>query len=728
MKVTPNYTRRQFVDALAQRVLIYDGANGTMLQAMELTAEDFGGERYNGCYDYLAVTRPAAIESVHRAYFQVGVDVVETNTFRANPITLAEYGLESQAYQINKAAAAVARRVADEFSTPGQPRFVAGSIGPSGMLPSADDPTLSAVTYDQLVENFRQQARGLIDGGADVLLIETSQDILEVKATIQGIQLAYQDTGEVVPIQCQVTLDTSGRMLLGTDIASALTILEKLPIAVIGLNCSTGPEHMREPVSYLGEHATLPVSAIPNAGLPLNVDGKAVYPLEPDPYAEAMAEFVTRHHISVVGGCCGTTPEHLKKLVQKIHAHPSPPRPHKDAARLSSSIKAIEMAQEPRPFLIGERLNATGSRAFKRLLLSGDWDAMVEIAREQMEGGAHALDVSVAVTENPDEVGLMTTLVKRLAMSVEAPLVIDTTEPEVMEAALKVAAGRAMLNSTHLEAGPEKLHQVLRIARQHNAAVLILTIDEQGMAKSVERKLEVARRIYHIAVDDFGFAPEDLVYDALTFPLTTGDPEFANSAVATIEAIRQIKSELPGVFTSLGVSNVSFGLTPAARPVLNSMMLHHAVQAGLDMAIVHASKVKPYAEIPQEERQLMEDLIFNTRPDALQRVIEFYQNVVVTEDQAADPTEGMSPEERLHWSILHRHKEGVEEAIDEIIARKDHPSDHFCQRPLLRGQYPQQHLAAGHERGRRQVRCRGADPAVRAAVCRGHEEDRHPPG
>ncbi|HAY85256.1 MAG TPA: methionine synthase, partial [Chloroflexi bacterium] len=285
---------------------------------------------------------------------------------------------------------------------------------------------------------------------------------------------------------------------------------------------------------------------------------------------------------------------------------------------------------------------------------------------------------SVAITENPDELGLMTALVKRLAMSVEAPLVIDTTEPEVMEAALKVAAGRAMLNSTHLEAGPEKLHQVLGIARQHNAAVLILTIDEQGMAKSVERKLEVARRIYHIAVDDFGFAPEDLVYDALTFPLTTGDPEFANSAVATIEAIRQIKSELPGVFTSLGVSNVSFGLTPAARPVLNSMMLHHAVQAGLDMAIVHASKVKPYAEIPQEERQLMEDLIFNTRPDALQRVIEFYQNVVVTEDQAADPTEGMSPEERLHWSILHRHKEGVEEAIDEIIARKDHASDHFC--------------------------------------------------
>ena len=676
MKPIRTYTRTKFLDALKQRVLIYDGANGTMLQAMNLTAEDFGGEQYEGCYDYLAVSKPEAVEAVHRAYFEVGVDVVETNTFRSNPLTLSEYGLGERAFEINQAAASVARRVADEFSTPEQPRFVAGSIGPSGMLPSADDPTLSAITYDQLVELFRVQAGGLIAGGVDVLLIETSQDILEVKATIDGIQRAYADTGESVPIQCQVTLDTSGRMLLGTDIASALTILEKLPIEVIGLNCSTGPEHMREPIGYLGEHSALPVSAIPNAGLPLNVDGQAVYPLEPDPYAEAMAEFVTKHNISVVGGCCGTTPTHLKRLVEKIHDHPSPPRPQKDASKLSSSIKAVDMTQEPPPFLIGERLNATGSRVFKRMLLAKDWDAMVELAREQIEGGAHALDVSVAVTEDPDELGLMTDLVKRLAMSVEAPLVIDTTEPEVMEAALKVAPGRCLLNSTHLEAGPGKLNQVLEIAKRHNAAVLILTIDEQGMAKTVERKLEIARRIYDIAVNQFGFAPEDLVYDTLTFPLSTGDPEFNDSAIATLEAIKAIKRELPGVFTSLGVSNVSFGLKPAARLVLNSMMLHHAVQAGLDMAIVHASKVRPYAEIPEDERQMMEDLIFNRRPDALQRVIEFYENVQVAEDEDINPTEGMGPEERLYWSILHRHKEGVEDAIDEIIARKDKGSDH----------------------------------------------------
>ncbi len=676
MRKIEEFTQPGFAQALNERVLIYDGANGTMLQNMHLTAEDFGGEQYNGCFDYLAITKPEVIAEVHRAYYQVGVDVVETNTFRANPLTLQEYGLGEQAYAINKAAASVARGVAEEFSTPDQPRFVAGSMGPTGKLPSADDPTLSDVTYDELVEIFRVQARGLIDGGADVLLIETSQDILEVKAAIQGIQKAFEDTGEVLPIQCQVTLDTSGRMLLGTDIESALTILEGMPIDVVGLNCSTGPEHMRQPVSFLGEHATLPVSAIPNAGLPLNVDGEAVYPLQPEPYAEAMTEFIEKFNVSVVGGCCGTTPAHLEKLVARVKAHPSPKRPAKDEPRLSSSIRAIDMAQEPRPLLIGERLNATGSRIFKRLLLAEDYDSMVEVAREQINGGAHALDVSVAITENPDEIGLMSKLVKRLAMSVEAPLVIDTTEPDVMEAALKIAPGRCLLNSTHLEAGPEKLKTVLSIAKRHNAAVLILTIDEDGMAKTVERKLEVAKRIYHIAVDEFGFRPEDLVYDTLTFPLSTGDPEFANSAVATLESIRKIKKELPGVFTSLGVSNVSFGLSKAARPVLNSMMLHFAVQAGLDMAIVHASKIKPYAEIPQEERTLMEDLIFNKREDALQRVIEYYQDVVVTEEEDSDPTEGMTPEQRLYWSILHRHKEGVEEAIDEIIERKDKGTDH----------------------------------------------------
>jgi 5-methyltetrahydrofolate--homocysteine methyltransferase len=678
------YTRRAFMDALAQRILVYDGAMGTSLQKLNLTAEDYGGEKYNGCPDYLNITKPEAPATVHRSFLEVGVDVIETNTFRSNRLTLGEYGLGERTIEINMAAAQLARKLADEFSTPEQPRFVAGSMGPSGKLPSADDPTLSDISYDDLVDIFREQAVGLIRGGVDVLLIETSQDILEVKAIITGIQKAFEETGEVLPIQCQITLDTTGRMLLGTDIAAALTILEGMPIDIIGLNCSTGPEHMRQPIAFLGEHARLPVSAIPNAGLPLNVDGEAVYPLEPQPYADAMVEFVVKNNISIVGGCCGTTPEHLKLLVEQIHNHPHPPRPAADEARLSSSIQAIAMQQVPPPLLIGERLNATGSRQFKRLLMNEDFDAILEMGREQIAGGAHALDVSVALTERPDETYLMSKVVKKLAMGIEAPLVIDSTEPEVMEAALKLAPGRCLLNSTHLEAGRPKMDRVFSMAREHNAAVLCLTIDESGMAKTAERKLDIARRIHDIAVNEFGFRPEDLVFDVLTFPLSTGDVEFNNSAVETINAIREIKQQLPGVFTSLGVSNVSFGLTSQARNTLNSMMLHFCVEAGLDMAIVHASKVKPYAEIPQEERDLMEDLIFNKRTDGLQRVIQFYQEHTAEEEAgAADPTEGMTPEQRLHWSILHRHKEGVEAAIDEVISRNEFPSKHEAAVHLL---------------------------------------------
>ena len=473
-------------------------------------------------------------------------------------------------------------------------------------------------------------------------------------------------------------------MLLGTDIAAALTILEGMPIDVVGLNCSTGPEHMRQPVSYLGEHTHLPVSVIPNAGLPLNVDGEAVYPLEPEPYAKAMVEFIEKNNVSVVGGCCGTTPEHLRLLVEQVHGRAHPLRPAADEARLSSSIQAIAMQQVPPPLLIGERLNATGSRKFKRLLMDEDFDGILEMAREQIGGGAHALDVSVALTERADEDYLMAHVVKKLAMGVEAPLVIDSTEPDVMEVALKLAPGRCLLNSTHLEGGRTKLDRVFGIARRHNAAVICLTIDEGGMAKTAKHKVEIARRIHDIAVNEFGFRPGDLVFDVLTFPLSTGDTEFNNSAVETINAIRAIKQQLPGVFTSLGVSNVSFGLTPQARNTLNSMMLHFCVQAGLDMAIVQASKVKPYAEIPEEERTLMEDLIFNKRPDALQKVIEYYQQHAPTEEEeAGDPTEGMTSEERLHWSILHRHKEGVEDAIDEVISRKDHANDHEAAVDLL---------------------------------------------
>jgi 5-methyltetrahydrofolate--homocysteine methyltransferase len=672
------YTNRRYLDSLEQKVLVFDGAMGTSLQVQNLTAEHFGGEQYNGCNDYLVISYPEAVEKVHRSFLEVGVDVLETNTFRSNRITMQEYGLQDRVIEINETAARLARRIADEYAKrTGQPRFIAGSIGPSGKLPSANDPQLSDVTFDDLSEVFREQAVGLIRGGVDVLLIETSQDILEVKAAITGIHKAFEETGIYLPIQAQVTLDTTGRMLLGTDVNAALAILEGMGIDVIGLNCSTGPEHMREPIRVLGENATLPVSCIPNAGLPLNVDGQAVYPLEPEPFANDMYEFVTKHKISVVGGCCGTTPEHLKLLVDKLNAHPHPERPAHATPQLASAMSAIAMRQDPPPTLLGERLNAQGSRKFKRLLLEEDYDSILEIAREQVEFGAHALDISCAVTERPDEVELMRNVVKKLEMGVDVPLVIDTTELDVLETALKTAPGRCLINSTHLESGREKADKVFKLAKEHNAAVIVLTIDEAGMAKTREKKLEVAQRIYDIAVNDHGLKPQDLVYDALTFTLATGDEEFVNSAIETIEGIRLIKQNLPGVMASLGVSNLSFGLAPHARPVLNSVMLYHCIQAGMDMAIVNPAHITAYPDIPQEEKDLAEDLIFNRRADALQRYIEYYETVTPTEQAGAvDPTKDMTPEQRLHWKILHRHKEGVEADIDEIIGRGDFPTKH----------------------------------------------------
>ena len=670
------YTNRRYLDALETKILVFDGAMGTSLQVQNLTAEHFGGEQYNGCNDYLVISYPEAVEKVHRSFLEVGVDVLETDTFRSNRITMKEYGLQDRVIEINETAARLARRLADEYSTivnqksEIQNRFVAGSIGPSGKLPSANDPELSNVSFDELADVFREQAVGLIRGGVDLLLIETSQDILEVKAAITGCHKAFDETQVYLPIQAQVTLDTTGRMLLGTDVNAALAILEGMGIAVIGLNCSTGPEHMREPIRILGENSTLPVSCIPNAGLPLNVDGQAVYPLEPEPFANDLYEFVTKYNISVVGGCCGTTPAHLKLLVDKLNGLPHPSRPLHATPQLASAMSAISMRQDPPPTLLGERCNAQGSRKFKRLLLEEDYDSILEIAREQVEYGAHALDISCAVTERPDEVELMRKVVKKLEMGVDVPLVIDTTELDVLEAALKTAPGRCLINSTHLESGRDKADKIFKLAKEHNAAVIVLTIDENGMAKTREKKLEVAKRIYDIAVNEHGLKPEDLVYDALTFTLATGDEEFANSATETIEGIRLIKQNLPGVMASLGVSNLSFGLAPHARPVLNSIMLYHCVQAGMDMAIINPAHVTAYADIPADEKELAEDLLFNRRADALQRYIEYYEKVTpTTEATLADPTEGMTPEQRLHWKIVHRHKEGVEADIDEIIRR-----------------------------------------------------------
>jgi len=665
------YTNRKYLDLIQKQIVVFDGAMGTSLQIQNLTAENFGGERTNGCNDFLVISYPQAVEKVHRSFLEVGVDVIETCTFRANRLTMTEYGLQDRILEINRAAASLARKVADEYSRNDRQRLVAGSIGPTGKLPSMNDPELSNITFDELADIFREQAVGLIQGGVDLLLIETSQDILEVKAAILGIQQAFELTNTWLPVQAQVTLDTTGRMLLGTDISAVDTILEGFPIDVIGLNCSTGPDFMRDPIQQLTEQTGLPVSCIPNAGLPLNIDGQAVYPLKPEPFAEALTEFVTKFGVNVVGGCCGTTPQHLQVLVQSVKGIQPAARQVAGIPRLASSVQSSSMQQEPAPFLIGERLNSQGSRKFKQVLIAEDYDSMITIARDQIDSGAHGLDLCVALTERADESTLMRNVIKTLGPVVKVPFIFDSTEPEVLETALKTAPGRSLINSTNLEAGRTKADKIFALAKKYNAAVIVLTIDEQGMAKTADRKLEIARRIFDIATKDHGLQAGDLVFDDLTFTLATGDPEFSQSAIETLEGIRQIKTNLPGVLTSLGVSNISFGLKPAARAVINSSMLYHAVQAGLDMAIVNPAQITPYSDIPEEERELANDLIFNRRPDALQRLIEHFEKTgddLQKNHTQVSPLEGLSAAERIHWKILHRIKDDVEIELDELLA------------------------------------------------------------
>ncbi len=682
--------RSAYLDALSQGILVYDGAMGTNIQRWHLTAEDYGGKSLEGCNDNLVLTRPDVIQSIHESFLAVGCDVVETCTFQSTPRRLTEWGLGDKTRDININAARLARAACDKYSTPDKPRFVAGSIGPTGMLPSSSDPVLSAITFEELAENYYWQAKYLVEGGVDVLLVETAQDILEVKAAITGFERLFAETGKRTPIQAQVTLDTSGRMLLGTDMASALTTLEALPVDVIGLNCSTGPEHMREPVRFLSDAARRPLSVIPNAGLPLNTGtGDAVYPLEPGPMAAQLQEFVEKYGVRIVGGCCGTTPEHLEAIVKAVAPfrnqaplHPVPLAPGSLSSdrgpepRVSSAMRATTLRQTPAPLLVGERVNSQGSRKMKRLLLADDYEGILEVARDQVDAGAHVLDVCVALTERADEAAQMSAVVKLLSMSVETPLMIDSTEANVIEAALEHVPGRAIINSINMENGRKRIDSVVPIAKKHGAALVALTIDPIGMAKTRERKLEIAKQIHDIVVGEYGLASEDLIFDALTFTLATGDEEWLPSAKETIEGIRLIKKELPGVMTILGVSNVSFGLSLEARGVLNSVFLHHCVEAGLDAAIVNPAHITPYAEIGEEERGLANDMVWNTRPDSLQRLIEHFsergpgaggQGVV----EAADPYEGLSAEQRVHKMVLTRKKEGIEDALDAAGVRQN---------------------------------------------------------
>ncbi len=695
---------------LQERVLIYDGAMGTQLMALDLSAADFGGERYLGCNEALVLTRPDVIRDIHVAYLQAGADVVETDSFTASRLKLDEYDLGEKTYEINRRAAELAREACDALATPDWPRFVAGSMGPTGMLVSSSDPSLSKITFAELADIYGEQARALVDGGVDVLLLETMQDLLELKAAIAGIVREFDRGMRRVPIQAQPTLITEGRMLLGTDIRAIVATLDALPVDVIGLNCSTGPSQMRDSVRYLGETSRCFVSVIPNAGLPLmGPKGETIYPETPEELARELADFVKEFRVNVVGGCCGSTPEHISALRESI-AKVAPesgatrvsvrgalnepgsqdgengeegsrsnamdgiatngPRIDTRAQHVASAMTAVALEQEPRPLLVGERINSQGSRKIKRLLLADDYDEIMLVAREQVEGGAHVLDVCCALTERTDEDVQMRELVRRLAQSIEAPLMIDSTEPRVMQVALENYPGRAILNSVHLEAGRAKMDVVLPLAKEHGAAVVALTIDESGMAKTAQRKLEVARRIYDIVVGEYGLPPGALIFDDLTFTLATGDAEFLTSAVETIDGIRLIKRELPGVLTSLGVSNVSFGLKPAARAALNSVFLHHCVEAGLDLALVHAKEITPYAEIDPDVRALCDDLVFNRRADALARFIEHFESAAgtaQTQSDAVDEEAALPIEAQIHNAILRRRKDGIEAKIDVAL-------------------------------------------------------------
>src|SRR6188472_190020 len=656
---------RDFLAAARDRVIVFDGGMGATLEAFDLSLED-DYKLPGRAHEVLVLNRPDVIEGVHSSMVEAGAEVVETDTFQASRLKLDEWGLAEHTLEINRKAAEIARKAV------GEDRFVAGSIGPTGFLPASEDPSLGQIRFRELVEVFAQQAQGLLEGGVDLITIETAQDILEVKAAIFGAREAFKTTGRSTPIQASVSLlPNGGKMLLGTDISSVLTTLEALKVDVIGLNCSTGPEDMRDAIRFLGELSPLPVHCIPNAGLPLQgPDGETVFPEQPGPLADALGEFVERYGVTIVGGCCGTTPDHVRAIHERCAGHPVGERPAPRPPHVSSMIAAAPLVQEPRPTLVGERVNSQGSRRAKELLLADDYDGLARVAEDQVEGGAHVLDLCVALTERTDEDEQMRLVAKKVSLTQPAPIQVDSTEPEVIETALDQIPGRAIVNSVNLEAGRAKLDRVVPIAIEHGAALIALTIDEVGMAKTAERKLEIARRIRDLVCNQHGMDPELLIFDALTFTLTTGDEEWKPSAVETIEGIRLIKQELPGVKTSLGVSNVSFGIGLPARSVLNSVFLAHCVEAGLDLAMVNPNHITPYAEIDDEERALADDLVFNRREDALERFIaHFEEKGEFEEETVGDPTEGMEPEEALHFHILRRKKEGVEDWIDRSVEK-----------------------------------------------------------
>lgn len=655
--------RQPYLEAVRERVIVFDGAFGTFIQDLELGADDFGGPSLEGCNEMLCLTRPDVIEAMHAAFLDAGVDAIETASFGSFSTVLTEYDIPEQAYELNVAAASIARRVADRYESDGRPRYVAGSIGPGTKLPS-----LGHIGFIELRDAYEEQARGLIDGGADLFLIETCMDLLQIKAAMQGCRNAMKACGRELPIQVQVTMETTGRMLVGTEIGAAYASLAAMKPDVIGINCATGPSEMQEHLRYLSEHSLIPISVLPNAGLPSVVDGKTHYDLTP----EQLAEF-HRHHVSdlgigIVGGCCGTTPEHMRQVCEAVHGVTPKTRTPEFEPSVSSLYSAVTLEQDQSFLIIGERTNANGSKAFREAMLREDWDTCLKMATEQIREGSHVLDVCVDYVGHDGTVD-MNEIASRFASQASVPLVLDSTEPEVMEAGLLHTGGRSILNSANLEDGEEpgsRLDRVFTLARDFGAAVICLLIDERGQARDVEWKMEVAHRIAKIATERYGLSHSDLIFDALTFPIGTGDEDLRKDGIATLEAIKRIKAEIPGSFTTLGLSNVSFGLSPATRQVLNSVFLHEARQYGLDSAIVHASKILPLARIPEEQITVCQDLIYDRRKegyDPLTALLEIFAGVSAVETVKVDRTD-WTIEQILRQRIIDGDREGLIEDLE----------------------------------------------------------------
>ena len=648
-----------FLDAVRERVVIYDGAFGTYVQQCDLFADDFGGPALEGCNEVLVDTRPDVIAGMHDAFLGIGVDAIETATFGAFSLVLAEYQIAERAHELNVKAAHIAKEVASGY--PGT--WVAGSMGPGTKLPS-----LGQIRFAPLRDAYEEQARGLLEGGVDVLLVETVYDLLQAKAAVIACRRAMGYVGREVPIQLQVTMETTGRMLVGTEIGAALTALEAMGPSVFGLNCATGPREMGEHLRHLSQQSRLPISCLPNAGLPSVVEGRTHYDLTPEQLADFHARFITDLGVSVVGGCCGTTPEHLRQVVERCRDLTPAPREPVQEPGAASIYSAVPFRQETSFLVVGERTNANGSKKFRDAMLEADWDGCVQMAREQLKEGAHVLDVCVDYVGR-DGAADMDEIASRFATQASVPLVMDSTEPPVMEAGLQWIGGRAILNSANLEDGEApgaRLDRVMSLAHEYGAAVICLLIDEEGQARDVEWKLRIAHRIHDLAVNRYGLSPGDLIFDALTFPLSTGDDDLRRDGIATIEAIRRIKAELPGVFTVLGVSNVSFGLKPAARHVLNSVFLHECVEAGLDAAIVHAARIMPLNRIDEHQREVALDLVYDRRRDGydpLQELLAVFEGVdtttIVKEDRSGWPVD-----ERLKHRVIDGDRDGLETDLD----------------------------------------------------------------